>query len=248
MKIVTAEEAAAHRAATTKGAMRGGAFGVGIIAPSHFLLQRKAFYRSIPITLKTLAYVCLLVPCVSIGGEKAGEAFERSRWTGVAARELERGKAKEETKWETLNTGGKVKEWAKTNKWGLIAARLVMEGGLQGGGYQLVDNGGSSMGLAFALVARSPQTFSQKVSLEAGFPSCLSSDLAQLVQARMWAQGLTVGTLVSSALLAGVTSKNKVIKPRADHSWIDMLEQEGELSRRDITALHRAADNAGGHS
>lgn len=142
-QIVTAEEAAAHRAATTKGAMRGGAFGVGIIAPSHFLLQRKAFYRSIPITLKTLAYVCLLVPCVSIGGEKAGEAFERSRWTGVAARELEREKAKEETKWETLNTGGKVKEWAKTNKWGLIAARLVMEGGLQGGGYQLVGNGGS---------------------------------------------------------------------------------------------------------
>lgn len=46
----------------------------------------------------------------------------------------------------------------------------------------------------------------------------------QLVQARMWAQGLTVGTLLGSALLAGASATgNKVVEGRKDHSWADLL-------------------------
>lgn len=40
----------------------------------------------------------------------------------------------------------------------------------------------------------------------------------------MWAQGLTVGTLISSALIAGVTTTdNKVVEGKIDHSWADIL-------------------------
>lgn len=55
-----------------------------------------------PKTPKELIYVCIIVPCVSISGEKAGEAFERSRWTGVGPRELEKEKTREERRWEHL--------------------------------------------------------------------------------------------------------------------------------------------------
>lgn len=59
----------------------------------------------------------------------------------------------------------------------------------------------------------------------------------------MWAQGLTVGTLISSALLSGVTStENKVVEGRADHSWADMLGESISpiLCDKDIADEHRA--------
>lgn len=53
---------------------------------------------------------------------------------------------------------------------------------------------------------------------------CVHGSPWQLVQARMWAQGLTVGTLLSSALIAGAsTSGNKVVEGKQDHSWADLL-------------------------
>ena len=45
----------------------------------------------------------------------------------------------------------------------------------------------------------------------------------QLVQARMWSQGLTVGVLVASAIVAGTTSKEGQPVERVDHSWEDIL-------------------------
>ncbi|RSH89534.1 hypothetical protein EHS25_002084 [Saitozyma podzolica] len=208
MKVVTPEQAQGYRSATIAGGLKGAGLGFGIAIPAHFLLQRRAAYRAVPITLKTLGYVCLLVPLISIAAEKSGEAYDRSQWTGVGARELERSRDKEERRWEDLSSSQKVRDWAARNKWGLIAGSWA-----------------GSMAIAFAIVARTPQTFSQK-----------------LVQARMWAQGLTVGTLISSALLAGVTSEDKVIQPRVDHSWVDMLEQEGQMKKSEIAALRRAAD------
>lgn len=55
---------------------------------------------------------------------------------------------------------------------------------------------------------------------------------AQLVQARMWAQGLTVGVLVTSAIVAGTTSKDGKPVERVDHSWEDIL---GEYSDQLVT-------------
>jgi len=70
-----------------------------------------------------------------------------------------------------------------------------------------------SMALAFGLVMRNPyQTFPQKI-----------------VQARMWAQGLTVGVLIASAGLA--TSNPKTAAQRPDHSWAYILEEQEKEKR-----------------
>ncbi|KAF9513250.1 hypothetical protein BS47DRAFT_1344486 [Hydnum rufescens UP504] len=64
-----------------------------------------------------------------------------------------------------------------------------------------------SMAIAFGVVMRNPyQTFPQKI-----------------VQARMWAQGLTVGVLVASAGLATTESPRHA---RVDHSWAAILEEQ----------------------
>jgi len=64
-----------------------------------------------------------------------------------------------------------------------------------------------SMAIAFGVVMRNPyQTFPQKI-----------------VQARMWAQGLTVGVLVASAGLAATESPRRA---KVDHSWAMILEEQ----------------------
>jgi hypothetical protein len=122
-QVVTPEQAQGYRSATIAGGLKGAGLGFGIAIPAHFLLQRRAAYRAVPITLKTLGYVCLLVPLISIAAEKSGEAYDRSQWTGVGARELERSRDKEERRWEDLSSSQKVRDWAARNKWGLIAGR-----------------------------------------------------------------------------------------------------------------------------
>lgn len=80
----------------------------------------------------------------------------------------------------------------------------------------------ASLGIAFGIVARNKyQTFPQK-----------------LVQARMYAQGLTVAVLMASAVLAGVNAQGKKPEQPIDHSWRDMLEQGGQLTKAERIALH----------
>ncbi|WWC57651.1 uncharacterized protein I303_100184 [Kwoniella dejecticola CBS 10117] len=91
--------------------------------------------------------------------------------------------------------------------------------------YQLVGASwvGSLLG-AWALVNRNKhQTTSQKV-----------------VQARMWAQGLTVGLLMASALLTGFDS-SKSEEPRApheDHTWKAILDADPHLNPEERKRLH----------
>jgi hypothetical protein len=75
--------------------------------------------------LKALGLVVISVPCISISAEKAGEAYERSMWTGVGQREIERRGAVEEQQWEELSTGEKIKNWANRNQYGIVGGRSV---------------------------------------------------------------------------------------------------------------------------
>ncbi|WWC67256.1 uncharacterized protein I206_101163 [Kwoniella pini CBS 10737] len=91
--------------------------------------------------------------------------------------------------------------------------------------YQLVGASWvGSLGAAWALVNRNKfQSTSQKV-----------------VQARMWAQGLTVGLLMVSALLTGFDS-SKSEEPRApheDHTWKAILEADPHLNAEERKQLH----------
>ncbi|KAK8844708.1 hypothetical protein IAR55_006557 [Kwoniella newhampshirensis] len=88
----------------------------------------------------------------------------------------------------------------------------------------------ASMALAFGIVARNPyQSTSQKI-----------------VQARMWAQGLTVGLLISSAMLTGFDS-NSMDAPQIphdthDHTWKAILEQDPHLSDEERSRLREIGD------
>jgi hypothetical protein len=81
----------------------------------------------------------------------------------------------------------------------------------------------------------------------------------------MWAQGLTVGTLISSALIAGVTTTdNKVVEGKIDHSWADILgksifpismtrgqqlisvEQEGQMKKSDLDRIRGTVEKSRG--
>jgi len=81
----------------------------------------------------------------------------------------------------------------------------------------------TSMALAFGIIMRKPNMkFAEK-----------------LVQARMWAQGLTIGVLIATAGLAhGEYGKPRTTKDYADHSWRVMVEQElkDEKQRADAAA------------
>jgi len=67
-----------------------------------------------------------------------------------------------------------------------------------------------SMAIAFGVVMRNPyQSLPQK-----------------LVQARMWAQGLTVGVLIASAGLSATDGQKERRPSREDHSWKLILEEQ----------------------
>ncbi|KAF8318270.1 hypothetical protein DL93DRAFT_2109950 [Clavulina sp. PMI_390] len=85
-----------------------------------------------------------------------------------------------------------------------------------------------SMAVAFGIVMRNPyQTFPQKI-----------------VQARMWAQGLTVGVLIASAGLATTEAKSARSANRVDHSWALILEQQRREEEQRKAAAARQSTSA----
>ncbi|WRT63270.1 uncharacterized protein IL334_000173 [Kwoniella shivajii] len=208
MKLATKEDIQNYNDATINGGLRGAALGVGLSTSLFYILRRQsAYYRNLPTPLKALGYVVIIMPCVSISGEKAGEAYTRSQYDGIAKRELDREAQIEHERWQNLSTVQKGTDWAGRHKYGLVGASWV-----------------GSLGLAWGLVSRNKlQTTSQKV-----------------VQARMWAQGLTVGLLMASALLTGFDS-SAVEEPRTpheDHTWRAILESDPHLNEEERARLH----------
>lgn len=57
----------------------------------------------------------------------------------------------------------------------------------------------------------------------------------------MYAQGLTVGVLLISAVLAGANAQGKKPARPVDHSWQQVLEDGGTLSKADRIVLRQAA-------
>ncbi|TYJ57467.1 hypothetical protein B9479_001784 [Cryptococcus floricola] len=214
MKIVSQEDVRGYTDSTIEGGIKGALVAVALSVPGHFFFKKNvAAYRTLPLPLKSLAYVMVGVPCISIFAEKAGEAYNRGQYTGVGQKELDYELEKERENWEKLSSWQKSTDWAARHKYGIIGAGWA-----------------ASMGLAFAIVARNPyQSTSQKV-----------------VQARMWAQGLTVALLVGSAALTGIPTGSNgdsaVHTPHADHSWRRMLEMDESLTAAERAQLKDESD------
>lgn len=200
MKFMTKEEEKALWNANVNGGLRGLAYAAAVCGPGFYALQRYSpKFRTLPLPLKAFGLVVISVPLISVTAEKAGEAYERSLWTGAGVKELETKAIKEQQRWDSLTTSEKVRDWASNHQYSIV-----------GGSWA------ASMIVAGAIVARNPYlTFPQK-----------------LVQARMWAQGLTVGVLIGSGVVAGMSSDGEKHELEEDHSWKEILdEQEKEQAR-----------------
>ncbi|KXN89459.1 Respiratory supercomplex factor 2, mitochondrial [Leucoagaricus sp. SymC.cos] len=78
----------------------------------------------------------------------------------------------------------------------------------------------TSLGIAGAIISRQKyQTYAQKI-----------------VQARMWAQGLTIGLLIVAGALTQAQRKEFAKEQQHDHSWQDILEQQ-ERDRKEAERL-----------
>jgi len=86
------------------------------------LSRRLAYYRALPLSVKTFGAVACIVPAFSIGAEKAGEAYSRGQWSGVGLKELEIEQQREQQRWEQLGTLDQVGDWAKRRKWAIIGS------------------------------------------------------------------------------------------------------------------------------
>ncbi|KAL0253904.1 hypothetical protein I308_101282 [Cryptococcus tetragattii IND107] len=130
------------------------------------------------------------------------------------------GMGQREIDWELQIRNEKWEKMSKLEKIGDWAARHKY--GIIGGGWA------ASMALAFGIVARNPyQSTSQKV-----------------VQARMWAQGLTVALLVGSAMATGFDASNSSAPVEStDHSWRRMLEHDEHLTPEERAQLRDTKDS-----
>ncbi|KAF5321084.1 hypothetical protein D9619_000552 [Psilocybe cf. subviscida] len=82
----------------------------------------------------------------------------------------------------------------------------------------------ASLGVAGLIISRNKyQTYPQKI-----------------VQARMWAQGLTIGLLIAAGALTHSRRLAQAKEGHADHSWRDVIEQQEE-DRRNSAAMAAAA-------
>ncbi|KAF8806269.1 hypothetical protein BYT27DRAFT_7191593 [Phlegmacium glaucopus] len=92
--------------------------------------------------------------------------------------------------------------------------------------YSIIIGGwATSLGVAAAIISRNKyQTFAQKI-----------------VQARMWAQGLTIGLLIVAGALTHGQRLLRAEERQHDHSWKDLLEQQERDRRQEaIAASHHA--------
>ncbi|KAJ2929224.1 hypothetical protein H1R20_g7876, partial [Candolleomyces eurysporus] len=95
--------------------------------------------------------------------------------------------------------------------------------------YTLIMGGwASSLGIAAAIISRNKyQTYPQKI-----------------VQARMWAQGLTVGLLIAAGALTSSSKKEFAKEHNLDHSWRDIIEQQERDRKLEEAALSKQVAHA----
>ncbi|KAJ8517983.1 hypothetical protein ONZ45_g4907 [Pleurotus djamor] len=197
--LLTEKQLEDHAAASMRGSIEGlvgsGAVAVGA---SYWAHRRFPSYRALPLSLKSLAVLIIVVPCLAIQGERRGIEYDKSQWEGETVNLLDEKEQQEEARWNSLDTSSKIGDWAARHQYSLIL-----------GGWA------SSLGIAAAIISRDKyQTVPQKV-----------------VQARMWAQGLTIGIVIAAGALMHSRRAEAAQHHNTDHSWRDLLEQQEKEKR-----------------
>ncbi|KAK6514476.1 hypothetical protein TWF281_004676 [Arthrobotrys megalospora] len=166
MKILTKEEEDAHYAATVKGGLKGGAYGLGIGLASAFILNhRYPFFRNLTLPLKAFLVSSTATFALIVTAENTSRQFEINRLKANITYQDRTAQILAENR-SRMTTQEKFMDWGRENRYKIVGASWV-----------------ASMAGSLALVYRDRYlTRAQK-----------------LVQARVYAQGLTLLVLLASA-------------------------------------------------
>lgn len=165
MKILTKEEEEAHYSAVLKGGAIGGTLGLTVGLGGVILASRRyPAFRGLTLPFRTFLVTSASTFGAIINADRFSMAFQKAQdpkrnYTDAAARAAELVR-------ENQSTYERFMEYGHENRYSIVFVSWL-----------------ASMGLAFALVSRSPMNTANKV-----------------VQARVYAQGLTLAVLIVSAV------------------------------------------------
>ncbi|RSL69790.1 hypothetical protein CEP53_002097 [Fusarium sp. AF-6] len=165
MKILTKEEEEAHYAAVVKGGLIGGTIGLGVgVGGVLFASRRYTAFRGLTIPFRTFLITSAGTFGAIINADRWSMAFQKEQnpmnFYQDETRRVQQITRENQTAYERFM------EYGKENRYSIVFISWL-----------------ASMGLAFALVSRSPMNTANKV-----------------VQARVYAQGLTLAVLIISAV------------------------------------------------
>jgi hypothetical protein len=165
MKILTKEEEEAHYAAVVKGGLIGGTIGIGVGVGGVLLASRRyAAFRGLTIPFRTFLITSAGTFGAIINADRWSMAFQKEQ-NPMNFYQDETQRVQQITR-ENQTAYERFMEYGKENRYSIVFISWL-----------------ASMGLAFALVSRSPMNTANKV-----------------VQARVYAQGLTLAVLIISAV------------------------------------------------
>ncbi|UPK98392.1 hypothetical protein LCI18_009327 [Fusarium solani-melongenae] len=165
MKILTKEEEEAHYAAVVKGGLIGGTIGIGVgVGGVLFASRRYAAFRGLTIPFRTFLITSAGTFGAIINADRWSMAFQKEQ-NPMNFYQDETQRVQQITR-ENQTAYERFMEYGKENRYSIVFISWL-----------------ASMGLAFALVSRSPMNTANKV-----------------VQARVYAQGLTLAVLIISAV------------------------------------------------
>lgn len=165
MKILTKEEEEAHYAAVVKGGLIGGTIGIGVgVGGVIFASRRYAAFRGLTIPFRTFLITSAGTFGAIINADRWSMAFQKEQ-NPMNFYQDETQRVQQITR-ENQSAYERFMEYGKENRYSIVFISWL-----------------ASMGLAFALVSRSPMNTANKV-----------------VQARVYAQGLTLAVLIISAV------------------------------------------------
>jgi hypothetical protein len=193
MKPVTEENLREHQNASIRGAVEGFIAGSAFTGAGHWWLTKtRPSYRALPVQLKALGAVCIVLPALTLQGERRGVEYDKMTWADEkGATLIGENLSEAEQRWAELSTTGRLADFASRHEYSLILGSWA-----------------SSLGISWAVINRNKhQSFAQKI-----------------VQARMWAQGLTVGILIVAGAMQGMKRRNA--KDQVDHSWQGILQEQ----------------------
>lgn len=165
MKILTKEEEDAHYAAVVKGGLIGGTIGLGVgIGGVVFASRRYAAFRGLTIPFRAFLVTSSSTFGAIVNADRYSMAFQKEQ-NPLNFYQGETQRVQQITR-ENQSAYERFMEYGKENRYSIVFVSWL-----------------ASMGLAFALVSRSPMNTANKV-----------------VQARVYAQGLTLAVLIVSAI------------------------------------------------